>query len=112
MLVAYRYRVDWPRGRHGYLSWIRLERTYGIYDKAHKPRARKYIVKIDLGKNWKESEREAWWQKRNKFDTFLEVLIDTILHETVHAFQPKRLLERKAEAEAQKFAEIGRWTRR
>lgn len=110
--IDLQFRIDWPRGRYGYLPWNRADRTYGIMDKPHRARSRKYRGKIDLGKNWKVAYFEARHQKKNQFERFLDNLIDTVLHEVVHKFQPRRTLEAQAEKEASNFAMYGRWTRR
>jgi O-methyltransferase involved in polyketide biosynthesis len=107
-----RFLVDWPRGRLGYLPWRRTDRAFAIIDKKHKRGARKFVVKTDLGKAWKDSQHDARLRHNNQFEEFLDTLIDDILHEVVHYYQSKFLRERQAEDEARKFAMYGRWTRR
>lgn len=105
-----RFLIDWPRGRRGYLPWPRRE--FAIIDKKHKRGARKFVIKTDLEKTWKDSRLDARRSHRNQFDEFLDTLVDDILHEVVHHYQPKFMRESKAEREARDFAMYGRWTRR
>lgn len=113
MLVEIQYRIDWPRGRLGYVPWwwSGAKRPFAIIDKRHRRGARKFVIKIDLEKAWKDSQRDARRSKKNKFQEFVDTLIDDILHEIVHHFQPKYMREWKAENEAKEFAKFGRWTR-
>ena len=100
--------LDWPRGRLGYLPWNRKARELADTTFNRRP----CPVKVDLGKTWKIAEREGQAQKRGKFEMFLDELVDTVIHEYYHVFQPRYTREKRAEAGANLFAMYGRRTRR
>ncbi len=92
--VEYRFLIDWPRGRYGYIPWTRRERTCGwtYY------RGRGEVeVRIDLEATWKLAKLKARRKHRNQFQTFLSELVDDLAHETHHAYEPYWTRFRKAE---------------
>ena len=110
--IDLRHRIDWPRGRLGYLPLSSPKRLPAVLDKVHKARARKQTAKIDLGKTWRIAHKEARVQKKSTFEKFIVELVDDITHEFAHAYEPKFTREKCGESEAQLFAMYGRRTRR
>lgn len=100
--------LDWPRGRLGYLPWNRKAREFADTTNGR----RSCPVKVDLGKIWKTAERDGRNQKRRQFETFMDELVDTVIHEYYHVYQPPYTRKKKAESGAFQFAMLGRRTRR
>lgn len=106
--IETQYLTDWPRGPLGYLARNRYDREFGTCDRRNRNTV---DIKIDIGRIWYRANRDAHLGRRQIVETFLMELIDTVVHEYAHAFQPKRVKEARKEAEAENFAMYGRRTR-
>src|SRR2546428_14041850 len=104
MRVELRFRVNWPRGRLGYLPLSSRKRLAAVLDKIHRAGARKQIAKIDLGRTWRLATKEARAQKKNTFEKFIVELVDDITHELAHAYEPKFNRGQGGELRAELFA--------
>ena len=103
--VEYRFLIDWPHGKYGYVPWTHRERECGCtYNRGRGLKE----VRVDLERTWKRSRQKARRVHRNQFQAFMSELVDDLAHETHHAFEPYWTRWDKGERGAKLFASYAR----